>query len=137
MCLNIRRDTGETPCETHTSSMAPRKNPSLREEEENGFSMNEGGCVPEKTSDKEGRSDFLGGPARLQSLPSMPASGQRMLRPLVSAWQAAPARCGRRPGALGRQTQGPAVKVLGVRCLFLFAKGVEVEIAFAFLNSGI
>lgn len=97
MCLKA------TPCETHTSSMVPRKNPSLREEEGNRFSMSGGGCVPEKTSDKEGRSDFPGGPARLQSLPSMPASGQRVLRPLVSAWQSAPARRGREPWAVRRR----------------------------------
>lgn len=56
-----------------------------------------------------------------------------MLRPLVSAWQSAPARCG--PGTLGRQTQGPAVKVrAGQMPFLLFAKGVEVEIAFAFFS---
>lgn len=116
--------------------MVLEKNLSLREKEGNGFSMNEGGCVPEKTSDKKGRSDFLRGPARLQSLPSMQASGQRMLRPLVSAWQSVPACCS--PGTLGQQTQGPAVKVPEDQMPFLlFAKGVEVERAFAFLNSGI
>lgn len=73
---------------------------------------------------------FLEAQPALHSIPSMPVSGQRMLRPLVSDWRSAPASCGGdpRPGRPRDQLE----KSMGQMPFLLFAKGVEAEIAFAF-----
>lgn len=59
----------------------------------------------------------------------MPVSGQRMLRPLVSDLESAAESYDGDPLA---ETEGPAGKYTGQMPFLLFAKGVEVEIAFAF-----
>lgn len=63
------------------------------------------------------------------SLTAMPVSGQRMLRPLVADWRSAPASCG---GDLAARPKDQLEKSAGQMPFLLFAKGVEVEIAFAF-----
>lgn len=106
---------------------------SIREEEGNGFKMNEGGqgggWSGEKPG-KEGKSDFRGGPARLQSLLSTTVSGQRLLRPLVSGWRSAPARCSGDPRAARPRDQ--LEKPVGQMPFLLFTEEAEVEIALAF-----
>lgn len=98
----------------------------------NGFKMNEAargvGWFQRETM-KGVKVRFSGRPSQLHSLLSMPVSGQRMLRPLVADWRSAPARCGgdRRP-----DPKDQLEKLASQMPFLLFAKGVEVEIAFAF-----
>lgn len=72
---------------------------------------------------------FSGRPSQLHSLPLMPVSGQRMLRPLVADWGVGARALRRRPAA---RPKDQLEKSAGQMPFLLFAKGVEVEIAFAF-----